>query len=386
MRSIERPLGIKLKETLPQFPILFLAGPRQSGKTSLLKTFFSRDFEYINFKEKREVRDLALRDPKGFLNTFKGKVIIDAIHKAPLIIPFIREKIREKGGRVNFILSGSLDSKLKKSISAALNGQAVRFSLLPFSLHELANAGKFPKSANEWMFSGAYPEQVMLNINPADFFYDYFSAFMKLDIISEKRIHDIDKFKRFITVAALNSGDPINYSKLGEEASVDARTANSWINILEKRYILFRLPPYCGLEEKRYVKSCKLYFYDPGLLCSLLSINRPEELGLHRMRRCIFETAIVSEIAKKYFNAGFKPKLYYWRDLDNKEKEISLIEESNRGFNLTAIDFSQTMNIEYSKNLVNFSVLEKTLRKRVVYDGDNTLAFPGVSYINWRSI
>ena len=390
MKCIERALSGKLLGMTMKFPVVFLAGPRQSGKSTLLKHAL-KNYEYINL-EAQKVNDFALNDPRGFLNTFKGKVIIDDVHKAPGLISHIKNKIDEKGGPGMFVLSGRLDSQMKSSISELLSGLAVKLTLLPFSLSELAGAGKCPKSTNEWMFKGTYPELFLSTISPEIFFYRYTADLMELDIKSETKIYALNKFRRFLFILAVNSGSPMNLSKLGEELSIDARTANSWISALEECFILFRLAPYLCNSWKRPAKTPKIYFYDPGFLCSLLGLSSAEELNFNRMRNHIFETAVISEFVKKALNCGYLHKMYYARDLDNKEKEIDLIDAScNTALTLTEIRASQTVNEDYIKNLSSFNASEviaenKTISKQVIYEGSETPVFEDVNYINWKSL
>jgi len=152
------------------------------------------------------------------------------------------------------------------------------------------------------------------------------------------------------------------------------------------------LPPYYSNIGKRYVKTPKLYFYDTGLLCSLLGFTHINEITMHQMRGHIFETAVISEIAKKYFNSGQKPRLYFWRDSDNMEKEIDLLEETLHGLELTEIKSSQTANRDYSKNLIRFNVPQshKIKSRQVIYDGkDMQFSFEeqfSVHYKNWKSL
>jgi predicted AAA+ superfamily ATPase len=180
---------------------------------------------------------------------------------------------------------------------------------------------------------------------------------------------------------------------LGAEISIDARTVNSWLSILEESYIIFRLAPYYSNLGKRFVKTPKLYFYDTGLLCALLGFNSAKDLTMHKMRGHIFEAAVISETAKKYFNAGRQPRMYFWRDSDNKEKEIDLLEENPHGLELTEIKSSQTANRDYTKNLISFippPPMEVKAR-RVIYDGpsgDGAVkpVFSGVRFVNWKSL
>ena len=375
-KLIKRILFAPIKDLSEKFQVVFLAGPRRSGKTSILKHFLSGKFEYLSLEEKG-VLEFALNDPRGFFSSFKNKLIIDDIHKAPHLIPLLKDI------HGTYILSGRLDSSLSKKISLALKGRAVKLSLLPFSLSESFKAGTFPKKVNDWLFTGSYPERFS---QTQDFYHTYISELIEKDIKAALKIHGINKFRRFLHAAAAFSGVPINLTKLGEETLIDARTANSWITILEELYILFRLYPYPDNSQKRKVKTPKLLFYDSGLLCFLLGITRPEDIHVHPMRAKIFETAVISEITKRHFFAGFKPKLYYWQDLDNKTKEINLIEDHYRALQLTEIQFSQTSKNDYSKNLLDFScVHEKIIKKQVIYDGDD-ISLDDVVYYNWKSL
>ena len=385
-KYVERAIAGKLLDMASKFPVVFLTGPRQSGKSTLLKTLF-HNFDYVNLEEK-DTRDFAHSDPRGFLNSFKDRVIIDEAQRAPDIFSYIQAKVDEKQIPGMYILSGSQNFLMMRNISQSLAGRVGILSLLPFSLSELATAGMLPKTTGEWMFNGAYPRLFSSNIAPEDFFPSYIATYVERDIRLETKIHDLDKFRRFLGITATYTGSPVNLSKLGMEVSIDARTVNSWLSILEESYIIFRLAPYYSNLGKRFVKTPKLYFYDTGLLCSLLGFTNAEELNLHRMRGHIFETAVISETAKKYFNAGRRPKLYYWRDSDNKEREIDLLEESPQGLELTEIKSSQTANKEYAKNLAGFvpPPPETVKSRRVIYDGSEKPVFSGVHYVNWKSL
>ena len=387
VQFIERSISGKLLDIASKFPVVFLTGPRQSGKSTLLKNLFKTQYEYVSLEEK-DMRDFALNDPRGFLNSYEGKLIIDEAQRVPDLFSYIQTKADEKEIPGMYILSGSQNFLMMRSISQSLAGRVGVLSLLPFSLPELTNAKNNPKTADEWMFYGSYPRLISSKIDPADFFPSYIATYVERDIRLETKIHDLDKFKRFLGVTAAGTGSPVNLSKLGMEISIDARTVNSWLSILEESYIVFRLSPYFNNLGKRFIKTPKLYFYDTGLLCSLLGFTDVRELNQHRMRGHIFENAVISEIAKKQYNTGRRPRLYYWRDSDNKDKEIDLLEESPHGLELTEIKSSQTANKEYIKNLESFILTppETVKSKRVIYDGSEKPVFSGVSYVNWRSL
>ncbi|MCL2601326.1 MAG: ATP-binding protein [Treponema sp.] len=391
MKTIERAIVSKLADMAGKFPAVFLTGPRQSGKSTLLKQLFGKNYDYVSLEEK-DTRDFAILDPRGFLDSYKGNVIIDEAQRAPDLFSYIQSKVDQKDTPGMYILSGSQNFLMMKSISQSLAGRVGILSLLPFSLAELAQARRLPKNADEWMLSGAYPRLISSKIAPEDFFPSYIATYVERDIRAELRINDIDKFRRFMRIVAANVGSPVNLTKLGAEVAIDARTADSWISILEESYILFRLPPYYSNLGKRYVKTAKLYFYDTGLLCALLGFTEAKELTLHRMRGHIFEAAVISEIMKGYFNAGRRPGLYFWRDSDNREKEIDLIEETPQGLILTEIKASQTANRDYAKNLLNFTppASQEIKARRVIYDGSDMPFSADFSadlrYVNWKNI
>ena len=386
MLYIERAISGKIKELATKLPVVFLTGPRQSGKSTLLKHLFQKNYEYISLEEK-DNRDYALSDPRGFLKSFKDRVIIDEAQRAPDLFSYMQTIVDEKNIPGMFILSGSQNFLMMRSISQSLAGRAGLLSLLPLSLSELSSADKLPETANEWMFKGSYPRIISAKIDPEDFFNGYIATYLERDIRAETKIHNLDKFKRFLSITAACSGSPINLSKLGSELSIDARTVNSWLSILEESYVIFRLAPYYSNLRKRYVKTPKLYFYDTGLLCALLGFTREEEINFHGMRGHIFECAVISEIMKGYYNTGRRPKLYFWRDSDNKEKEIDLLEETPGGLELTEIKSSQTANKEYVKNLLDFTSPGLVVKsRRIIYDGSERPVFSDVPFVNWRSL
>ena len=387
MKFIERTITSKLVDMVKKFPVVYLTGPRQSGKTTLLKLLFHKCFEYVNLEEKDSL-DFALSDPRGFLNAYKGRLIIDEAQRAPELLSYIQAKLDHRDIPGMYILIGTRDFTMMKNISRSLAGRVGILILPPLSLEELGKAGRLPKSAGEWIFNGAYPRLVSAKIEPEDFFSSYIAACIEKDIRFDFIIRQFDKFRRFLGAVAASTGKPVNLSTLGEEASVDARTANSWLSILEGNFILFRLPAYYSNLGKRYVKSPKIYFYDTGLLCALLGFTRQEELSLHPMRGHIFESAVISESAKKYFSSGRRPALYYWQESANSEKEIKLLEGSPRGLELNDIKLSQTANKDYAKYLLKFKPPTRTEIKtrRVIYDGSDKPVFSGVRYANWKSL
>ncbi|MDR0316751.1 MAG: ATP-binding protein [Treponema sp.] len=383
MRFIERNIILKIKDIASKFPVVFLTGPRQSGKSTLLKTMYP-DYTYINLEEK-DIRDFAHSDPRSFLASYGDRVIIDEAQRAPDLFSYLQTRVDEKDRPGMYILSGSQNFLMLRNISQSLAGRVGILSLLPFSLNELAKARRLPKTVNEWMFNGAYPRLVCAEIDAPDFYSGYIATYVERDIRQEVKVHDLDKFRRFLGICAASVGSPINLSKTGAQVSADARTINSWLSILEESYIIFRLAPYHRSMGTRFIKTQKLYFYDTGLLCALLGFSSADELALHPMRGHIFESAVISEIVKNRCNTGKTPRLYYWRDSDNREKEIDLIEENLQELVLSEIKSSQTANRDYIKNLLKFDIEGKKCTKQVIYDGNDGPVLSGVRFINWKS-
>jgi predicted AAA+ superfamily ATPase len=380
MEFVKRDIVPKLQDMVSHFPVVFLTGPRQSGKSTLLRHLYS-GYRYVNLEEK-DICDFALGDPRGFLNDFGGRLIIDEAQQAPELFSYIQARVDRQNQPGMYILSGSQNFVMLRSISQSLAGRVGILSLLPFSLGELAKAGRLPQTAKEWMFTGSYPRIFSAGIPPQDFFPSYITTYVERDVRAEINIHDLEKFRRFLAICAACTGSPVNLSKIGSDVSADARTIHSWLSILEESYIIFRLAPYYRNLGNRYVKTPKLYFYDTGLLCALLRFSHADELDLHEMKGHIFEAAVISEIAKQRFNAGKGPNLYYWRDSGSQNREIDLLEETAAGLVLTEIKSSQTANKDYVKNLLQYEAAEK----RVIYDGPDIGCYSGVRFINWRSM
>jgi len=386
MDYIERDITEKIMDYAQQFPVVFLTGPRQSGKSTLLRHAF-RDYRYVNLEEK-DLRDFAIEDPRGFLNEFDSPIVIDEAQYAPELFSYIQSIVDTRNEPGSFILSGSQNFLLLKSISQSLAGRVGVLSLLPFSFREYMASGVSVSETNALMLHGSYPRLVIQKLKPTDFYPNYIKTYIERDVRMETGVQNLNKFTSFVHICAQSIGTPINLAAIGTAVDADARTVTSWLNILEESYIIFRLKPYTRKSVPRYSKKPKLYFYDTGLLCSLLGIKRTETLQAHNLRGLIFENMIVADYRKQVFNHGGFPadNTYFWRDSSSRDKEVDLIVEESDRLELYEIKSSETAKSKHADNLFLFEKNAKNVNcvKHIIYDGPNSFTKNGVSYLNRR--
>lgn len=381
---IHRAISNKLKKLASKFPVVSLIGPRQSGKTTLVRNVFSK-LDYVSLED-LDMRDFALRDPKGFLASYKKGVIIDEVQRAPNIFSYIQTIIDEKNISGQFILTGSQNILLQKNLSQSLAGRVAILKLLPLSFEELKNSQKKIGSVEQYLFNGFYPRIYDKKIDPVDWYPNYIQTYIERDVRLIKNIGDLSTFQKFVKMCAGRIGQILNLSSLGNECGISHNTAKSWLSILESSYIVFLLKPYYKNFNKRLVKMPKLYFYDTGLACSLLGIQNEKQLFTHYIKGGLFESFVISEIFKKRFNLGMDPSCYYWRDKSGNEIDC-LIDEADK---LLQIEIKSGKTIS-SDFFVGLQYWKKIVGKTntnfyVIYGGDIDQKRTDVKIINWKNI
>ncbi len=383
---IKRNLVAELRRLATQFPVVSLFGPRQSGKTTLSQMAFE-DYKYINL-ENPSIRKIAQADPMGFLETYFGEkgIILDEVQNIPELLSYIQVYVDEHKRNGFFILTGSQNILLNQSISQSLAGRVAILTLLPLALNELAQADMYPKSFVKAMFEGSYPGVVVEGKSPLDWYPAYIRTYVERDVRMIKNITDLSLFQHFVELCAGRVGQLLNVTSLGNDCGVSDKTIHSWLSVLEASYIIFLLRPYHKNFSKRVVKTPKLYFYDTGLACSLLGIRSEEELMHNSLKGNLFESFIISEFMKAYFNQGRQPKLYFWRDSHGHEVDCVL----EKGTTLTAVEIkaSKTMNTSFFDGLRYWSDLTKSEPKDnfVVYGGEETYSNKGVTAVGWGAL
>ena len=377
---IERTLASKVTSLAQKFQVITLTGPRQSGKTTLVKATFP-DLPYVSLEEP-DIRQIALTDPRGFLSNYPNGVILDEIQNTPELFSYI-QRIVDENRQIQFILTGSSNFLLMEKISQTLAGRTAVLHLLPFSLQELE---PLADSYENLIFKGQYPRIYDRTIPPPDFYPSYIQTYVDRDVRMIKNIGDINAFIQFTQLCAGRIGQPLNYASLANDAGISPNTAKSWLSILESSYILYRLQPYHRNFNKRLIKSPKLYFYDTGVACSLLGLREQEQVNLHYMKGSLFENLILNEFIKRSFNRGENRQPYYWQDNHGKEIDCLLV----NGEKVTAVEIKsgKTMSTSYFENLKYWRSLAALPESQeyVVYGGDQSMQTGAGTLISWKNL
>jgi predicted AAA+ superfamily ATPase len=377
---IERTLATKMISLAQKFQVITLTGPRQSGKTTLVRAAFSA-LPYVSLEEP-DIRQVALTDPRGFLSNYPTGAILDEIQNAPELFSYI-QRLVDDNRQVQFILTGSSNFLLMEKISQTLAGRTAVLHLLPFSFNELEPLAEQYESL---IFKGQYPRIYDRDISPTDFYPSYIQTYVERDVRLMKNIGDINTFIQFTRLCAGRIGQLLNHASLANDAGISPNTAKSWLSILESSFILYRLQPYYRNFNKRLVKSPKLYFYDTGVACSLLGIREEDQVRLHYMKGSLFENLIINEFIKRNFNRGENRQPYFWQDNHGKEIDCLLV----NGERVTPIEVKsgKTMSTSYFDNLKYWRPLAVLPEDEgyVVYGGVQSMQTSAGAFISWRHL
>jgi len=380
---IKRALSNKLKKLSLKFPVVSVIGPRQSGKTTLVKSIFP-DKTYVNL-ENIDTREFALNDPRGFLATYSKGAVIDEAQRAPTLFSYLQAFVDQKPKAGLFILTGSQNILLQENISQTLAGRTAILKLLPFSFSELQNTEYEPKSAEEYIFKGSYPRIYDKKIRPQDWYPNYIQTYIERDVRLLKNISDLNTFQKFTRLCAGRTGQVLNLLSLGNDCGITHNTAKSWISVLESTYIIFLLKPYYKNFNKRMIKMPKLYFYDTGLACSLLGIQEKRHLTTHYSYGSLFESFVLSEIIKMQLNRGIDPHSYFWKDRTGNE--VDCVIENNGSLSAIEIKSSATVTDNFFNGLSYWKRAAKAkIKPYVIYNGKERQKRPSAEVINWREI
>ena len=367
-----------------KFPVLSITGPRQSGKTTLCKTVFE-DYTYVSL-ENPDIRQFAHTDPKGFLTQYNKYVIFDEVQNVPELFSYIQSIVDESEINGQFILSGSQNFLLSQQISQSLAGRTYIFHLLPLSLEELRPTDYNFKDLTKHIFYGGYPRIFKNNIQPKDFYPSYIQTYLERDLRSIANVHDLNTFQQFIKICAGRVGQLINTNAMANQIGITHKTVKSWLSILETSFIIYTLKPWHKNFNKRIIKSPKLYFYDTGLACNLLGLNKASDIDVHFAKGALFENFIISEIKKNNFNSNNNKELYFWRD--NTGHEIDLVMEESNHAKFIEIKSSKTVNTSFFKNLdYLYRISENEKNKRfIVYGGEDVQKRTDYDILPWNNI
>ena len=380
---IERDITDKLHYLSTKFPVVTLTGARQCGKSTLLKSCFPT-YRYVSLED-LDIRRQAIEDPRGFLSNFGIKTIIDEAQYAPDLFSYIQTKVDAENETGIYFLSGSQNFLLMQSITQSLAGRTALIKLAPFSIQELKRASCLPASLNDWLFTGGYPRIYDKAIDPTDFYPNYIQTYIERDVRLLRQIINLSQFVRFLKLCAARVGQLLNVNSLAIECGITVPTVNAWLSVLETGNILFFLKPYYKNFNKRLIKSPKLYFYDTGLVASLLGLENAMQLSTHYLRGELFENMVVVEYIKRKFAQGREPQIYFWRD--SNQNEVDLLIESGGALHAVEIKSGATLNNSYFKGLHIFQQIAgiDTNNLSVIYGGDSDYTTPNGNYISWKN-
>ena len=380
---IKRIIGKKVKSFIGQYPVITITGPRQSGKTTLVKQLFP-NYAYVNFED-IEQRNFAQNDPKNFLNS-KGKLlIIDETQYVPEIFSYIQLYVDDEPER-QYILTGSQNFLLMERIAQSLAGRVAILYLLPFSISELKNTKFEIQDFPENIITGGYPRIYDKDLNPYEWLNNYIATYVERDARHLLNISDLNSFQKFIKLCAGRVGQLINFTSISNDLSISYHTVQKWLSILETSFITYRLYPHHKNFNKRLIKTPKLYFYDTGVAAALLNIQNTDQLQQHFLKGELFENMVITEILKSRFNKGLGSNLYFWRD--NKGVEIDCLQPN--GSNILAIEIKSGTSIhqDFFKNLLYYQELSGISSQQLIliYGGSESHKRSNARVLSWRDI
>lgn len=381
---ILRQLGNSIKLAAEKMPVIAVTGPRQSGKSTLIRQCFPT-YAYTNLED-MEIRRFALEDPKGFLRQVGEPVILDEIQHVPDLLSYIQVTVDREDRPGQFILSGSQNLQLMASVSQSLAGRVAILNLLPFSLAEIRNTDMALASYEAYILTGFYPRIYDKQLDPGDWLKDYIQTYVERDLRQLINVSNLGVFRQFLAICAGRIGQLVNFSTIGNLIGVSYQTIRSWISILETSFIIHLVHPYHRNYNKRIVKTPKLYFYDTGLACALLNIRKTEDLQLHFAKGALFENFVINEILKNHFNRNRNPGHSFWHASGSHEIDLLL----DKGGNLYPIEIKSgaTIHPRFFEGLNYFQSLSgaKPEHSYVIYGGDETQQRNVGQILSWQEM
>jgi predicted AAA+ superfamily ATPase len=381
---ITRKSASALLDMAKGFYVLLVTGPRQSGKTTLVRQVFS-DKPYVSLEDINQ-REFAKEDPQGFLARYRQGAILDEVQRCPDLLSYIQTVVDEDKMLAQFVLTGSQQFGLLNRVSQSLAGRVGILELLPFSAEELQTAKLLPLGLDELLFKGGYPPLYDRALSPSAWHKSYMQTYLERDVRQLINVVNLTTFQKFIRLCAARTGQLLNMNNLANECGISHTTVKSWLSVLEASYLIYILPPHHKNFNKRLVKTPKLYFYDTGLAAWLLGIRDTEHLSIHASRAALFENWVVIELVKHCFNRIEQANLYFWRDNTGNEVDIII----DRGECLQAIEIKsgQTLSAEAFNGLKRWLeyAQDEACPPCLCYGGNDSYRRSGIAVTAWQDI
>jgi uncharacterized protein len=379
----ERSLAKLLQQSLVQYPVVVVTGPRQAGKSTFLKRALP-NWRFVSLED-IDMREFAQSDPRGFLKRYPPPLVIDEAQRVPDLLSYIQTAVDSSGSMGQYVLSGSQQFSLMAGVSQSFAGRASLIAMHPLRLKELVDAGVAPESLDDLLLNGGYPALYARKLNAQKFYSDYVASYVERDVRSLAAVQDLGNFQRFMRLCAARTGQLVNLNSLANDCGIAQPTANAWMNLLEASFIVCRVAPFHRNFGKRLVKTPKLYFLDTGLCAWLLGITTVAEMQTHYARGALFETWAVTEALKWRAVRGNAQPLYFWRD--NIGNEVDLLLEQDGGITLVELKSGATFRPEWAQALHTVQRhIGQSTRNVVLYGGDLTAHRSEVLQLGWRDI
>ena len=385
---IARQAAPRILRLLQGFPVVTVTGPRQSGKTTLVRALLP-DRPYVTLEASAQ-REFARRQPADFLRQFPQGAIIDEAQNAPELFSEIQVVVDASGQMGQFVLTGSQNLSLLARVTQSLAGRTALVELLPLSITELRAAGLLEDTYAAHLVKGFFPPVYARPLEPHEWLQSYLVTYAERDARQLSAIQDLGAFQRFLKLTAARSGQLLNMQSLGNDAGIADKTVKHWLSILETCYLIHYVRPHIAKFGKRLVKMPKLYMTDVGLAAALLGIQSAEQMQVHPLRGALFETLVVNEFLKTRCNLGLREPLYFWRD--NIGTEVDVIME--RGREIAAVEIKSGSSVasdafgnlkkwqKYATDRGSFTAIYPGL----VYGGETRFTREGVDVMPWAGL
>ena len=379
---IARAIAPVLLESAERFPVVTILGPRQSGKTTLVRALFPKHL-YLNL-ESPETRALAMEDPRSLLRDGEEELILDEVQRLPQLLSWVQVFSDRANRPGRFVLTGSNQPLLSEAISQSLAGRTSLHRLLPLSMEELGRAGLL-SSRDALLVKGFMPRLYDASLDPRELYSAYFATYVERDVRRLINVRDLTRFETFIRLLAGRVGQLVNLSALSNDVGVSSTTLGDWLSALEASFVVFRLTPYHVNLGKRLVKTPKLYFTEPGLLSWLLQIETPAQAARDPLLGGIYENLVVVEALKAAHNRDVEPRLSFYRDKSGLE--VDLIREYQRRPFAIEIKAASTFTPEMLGALDRFAALQGSAPGSppggaVIYSGPSQESVRGIDIRN----
>lgn len=379
---INRRLANHVRKVADYYPVLSVAGPRQAGKSTMLKQIFP-SYQYVSLEDP-DSNAFATTDARGFFERYQEGIIIDEAQKVPELFSYLQGVVDKNRAPGRFILSGSQNYLMHRNITQSLAGRIDLSTLFPFDFGEMSWFSDWDQSAEHAILNGFYPGKLTNNIPNNIFYSNYIKTYIERDVTDLINVGNLTTFRSFLKLIAYKCGSQLRLTDLSNDLNISVNTVKTWISILESSYIIFMLPSYHKNMGKRLLKTPKLYFYDTGLLCHLLALKDEVKVRDYDNFGIIFENLVVAELFKFKAHSQSEQEMYYFRDSNGLE--VDLLEVDGFKTMMMEMKSSKTFKPKFLESMKKLKLLDPTMDIKVIYDGKEEVALSDYSVINWRNI